>query len=76
MSMKVKKIKCPVGHDKFDPTVTAVTDGLSHCSMKRCGLENINLDKLEDDVPTDMLYLDYEEPLEIHMYSADHKTVT
>lgn len=84
-SLKIKKVKCPKCHDKFDPTVKAVTDGLSHCPLKGCGLEKIDFKLLTDDVnPQDveeadersMLYLDYEEPLEIHVYSSTHKTVS
>jgi hypothetical protein len=87
--VRVKFIKCPRCGEKVDPIAEIIVDKMSHCANQKCGLELVNLSKLHKRfIPilsppktttpkeeTDVITLNYLEPLEIHVYSAREKTV-
>ncbi|MCR4308200.1 MAG: hypothetical protein NUV80_06600 [Candidatus Berkelbacteria bacterium] len=84
MAMRIKQIKCPRCRRRFEPNAQVIADELSACSTPKCGLELVNLHKLKkrfNVVPfkkpaADIVELNFEEPLEIHVIDADNKYVT
>lgn len=85
--VRIKKIKCPRCREQFDPVADVIITAEEHCAHPKCGLEQVNLSKLQknlnsgyhlfkqDEPKEDLIELDFEEPMVIHVIDADNKYV-